>query len=202
MISSYLVILSLLLIALWNNEASGSDFSSRVSTTSLLHPSDSSFSNAIDISDVTDSRKITLQSVTNKIRTQKLPIFEFARELDQLLTVEEDGEAVSEWSAGQLYQQYVDALRDFYYQDFINRCEQHGQRLAWCEQRDIVMREAEVAMKTAMPSRITATLSYQVLPHLYLCRVLNDLFMLRDENIESTRRTKNRYGEHNHRSMG
>ena len=156
------IILSIIWVALLSSRASGIDF--RLASTSLLrHPSDSNLPTNTNTVIVGSQQKATLDSITHKLQTQTLPIFEFGRDLDDLLSQRAE-EAVSVLSVQQLYQRYVDALRDFYYQDFLNRCKQHGQRLGWCEERDTVLKEAEVAMKTALPASkdIATSVWYQV----------------------------------------
>ena len=103
------------------------------------------------------SSKVTVQSIHEKLNTNQLPIFEFGRDLESLAL-----EGVSSFELTNLYMKYVDSLRSYYYDVYMERCKQ-GSIVSLTEGRDMILTEAETAMKAAMAPSLAASLSCQVL---------------------------------------
>lgn len=93
-----------------------------------------------------------LARIEHKLRNHPLPLFEFAREIDEILL----DPSTSITQIHVLHQSYLDSLRDHYLVKF--RKESIGHNIDLPQLKHYVLKEAEAAMKAAAPSHKTPVL--------------------------------------------
>ncbi len=87
---------------------------------------------------------VSIQVLQARLEQERLPLFEFGRELEELFVEHSDIELFN------LFHQYLERISDHYYNDFIVRCGD-GNLERTLVLQVLILKECEAAMRAAVP---------------------------------------------------
>eukprot|EP01038_Epipyxis_sp_PR26KG_P011278 gene11278-15130_t len=120
----------------------------------------SSNSNRFNINEV----QSTLESISYKIQSKKMPIFEFGRQIGDMIhsiQVYKSSNGIDILEVETLFNSYLDALRDFYFEKFINSLQINNTLDTMKKRKEWIAKECTAAMNAALPLNAPQHWNYQ-----------------------------------------